>query len=158
MSHFSIILCPFLVFIHTPLNLIIQCPCSPRKDRYEWTTPIEDSPSSVWFLCRDHHQKRASKLECSLLIKTDVFLHHLPEFAQIHVNIHSFSKQFLSTYYVLGMVSYTRNQIGCKILPLSQRVHGAVEERESMGNASMTRIYLSYSIHLTEPCLGLLFY
>ena len=85
-------------------------------------------------------------------------LHHLPEFAQIHVNIHSFSKQFLSTYYVLGMVSYTRNQIGCKILPLSQRVHGAVEERESMGNASMTWIYLSYSIHLTDPCLGLLFY
>ena len=65
-------------------------------------------------------------------------LHHLPELAQIHVNIHSFSKQFLSTYYVLGMVSYTGNQIGCKTLPLSQRVHGAVEERESMGNASMT--------------------
>ena len=76
------------MLIHTPLNLIIQCPCSPRKDRYEWTTPIEDSPSSVWFLCRDHHQKRASKLECSLLIKTDVFLQekvHEMRFVSFHL-------------------------------------------------------------------------
>ena len=56
-------------------------------------------------------------------------LHHLLEFAQIHVNIHSFRKQFLSTYYVLGIVSHTGNQMGYKTLPLSQRVHGAVEER-----------------------------
>ena len=85
---FYVILCPFLMLIHTPLNLIIQCPCSPRKDRYEWTTPIEDSPSSVWFLCRDHHQKRASKLECSLLIKTDVFLQekvHEMRFVSFHL-------------------------------------------------------------------------
>ena len=85
---FYVILCPFLMLIHTPLNLIIQCPCSPRKDRYEWTTPIEDSPSSVWFLCRDHHQKRASKLECSLLIKTDLFLQekvHEMRFVSFHL-------------------------------------------------------------------------
>ena len=44
MSHFSIILCPFLVFIHTPLNLIIQCPRFPRKDGYELTTPDEANP------------------------------------------------------------------------------------------------------------------
>lgn len=63
------------MLIPTALNLIIQCPCSPRKDGYEWTTPNEVSPSSVISLQRPSPKKREreNKSECGLLIKTDLF-------------------------------------------------------------------------------------
>ena len=67
------------MLIHTPLNLIIQCPLFPRKDGYELTTPDEANPfislislqRPSWNACEKATESRFLRVSISMsLYKT----------------------------------------------------------------------------------------